>query len=249
MSVLVRHAARSWGRLFAARVLAGPQGASLQFRADGPIFESIPPANRKGSIMASSPDLKTGRAVREACRRGQWTGPTASLAPGFAQANLVVLPEDWAWDFLLFCRRNPKPCPVLEVTEPGATGLHRLADAVDLRTDLPRYRIWQNGKLIEEPTEVTRWWRDDLVSFLIGCSFTFDAALVRAGVPVKHVQLGVNVPKPVVPARRSLPWTNGRLHAASPSGRCHSSHSNHLALSRRARRAGASRLSGKNRYR
>ena len=139
-------------------------------------------------------DLTTGAAVRHACRRGEWTGPTAALAPGFAQANLVILPSEFAFEFFLFCRRNDKPCPVLAMTEPGQTGVTELADGADLRTDIPRYRVWEHGKLTGEPTEITSRWRDDLVSFLIGCSFTFDAALVSAELPVRHIEMGVNVP-------------------------------------------------------
>ena len=136
----------------------------------------------------------TGRDVRLACRAGELTTQTSGLAPGFAQANLAILPRDLAFDFLQFCRRNPKPCPLLDVTEPGSPVPAALAPDADLRTDLPRYRVWQNGELVDEPTEITRWWRDDLVSFLIGCSFTFEAPLLRAGVPVRHIELGCNVP-------------------------------------------------------
>ena len=144
--------------------------------------------------MSAVEPLATGRAVREACRSGEWTGPTSGLADGFAQANLVMLPESEAADFLLFCHRNPKPCPLLEVTAAGQTGLSHCAQDADLRTDLPKYRVWENGELIDEPTDITRFWRDDLVSFLIGCSFTFEGAMQRAGLPVRHVDLGTNVP-------------------------------------------------------
>jgi uncharacterized protein YcsI (UPF0317 family) len=136
----------------------------------------------------------TGAAVREACRRGELTGPTPGLAAGFVQANLVILPKDWAFEFLLFCQRNPKPCPLLDVTEPGDPEPRATAPGSDLRTDLPAYRIWRDGELIEEPTDVTRHWRDDLVGFVIGCSFTFETALLTAGVPVRHIEESVNVP-------------------------------------------------------
>lgn len=138
--------------------------------------------------------FSTGWEVRRACREGSLTGPTCGLAPGYAQANLVVLPRDWAFDFLLFCQRNPQPCPLLEVTEPGSWTPQLTAPEADLRSDLPRYRIWQNGELTDEPTDVQRYWRDELVSFLIGCSFTFEAALLRAGLPVRHLELRRNVP-------------------------------------------------------
>jgi uncharacterized protein YcsI (UPF0317 family) len=138
--------------------------------------------------------LSTGADVRIACRSGKLTGPTPGFALGFVQANLVVLPRDWAFDFLLFCQRNPKPCPLLDVTEPGDPVPRLVAPEADLRTDLPAYRVWRNGELVEEPTDVQRHWRDDLVGFLVGCSFTFENALLVAGVPVRHVEQGMNVP-------------------------------------------------------
>lgn len=142
------------------------------------------------------PDLSraTGADVRAACREGILTAPTPGLALGYVQANLVILPRDWAFDFLLFCQRNPKPCPLLDVTEPGDTEAKLVAPGSDLRTDLPAYRVWKNGELVEDVTEVTRFWRDDLVSFVIGCSFTFENALLAAGVPVRHIEQNVNVP-------------------------------------------------------
>jgi uncharacterized protein YcsI (UPF0317 family) len=139
-------------------------------------------------------DLRTGAAVRLACRNGQLSGPTPGLALGFVQANLVVLPRDWAFDFLLFCQRNPKPCPLLDVTEPGDPEPRAVAPGADLRTDLPAYRVWQNGELTDEPADVAKYWRDDLVGFVIGCSFTFENALIEAGIPVRHIEQGVNVP-------------------------------------------------------
>jgi uncharacterized protein YcsI (UPF0317 family) len=143
--------------------------------------------------LISRDELKTGAAVRDACRRGGWTEQTSGLAAGFAQANLVVLPKSWADEFLLFCQRNPKPCPLLDVTEPGEYTPQRAAADADLRTDLPRYRVWENGELVDEPTDIRELWRDDLTAFVIGCSFTFESALLRAGVPVRHIELGKNV--------------------------------------------------------
>jgi uncharacterized protein YcsI (UPF0317 family) len=155
----------------------------------------------------SARELLTGADVRRVCRGEQWLGPTAALAPGYAQANLVVVPKEHAFDFLLFAHRNPRPCPVLAVTDPGRFDIPELAAGADLRTDLPRYRVWEEGELVDEPTDILNWWRDDLVSFLIGCSFTFDAALVEAGVPVRHMEAGTNVPmygtnRPCRPAGR-----------------------------------------------
>ena len=139
-------------------------------------------------------DEASPAAVREAIRQGEWTGPTAGLASEFVQANLVVLPEADAFGFLRFCLRNPKPCPVLEVCEPGSPEPERLAPGADLRTDLPGYRVWRAGELVDERADVASLWREDLVAFLIGCSFTFERAMLAAGLPVRHIEEGVNVP-------------------------------------------------------
>jgi uncharacterized protein YcsI (UPF0317 family) len=136
----------------------------------------------------------TGAEVRSACRSGHLDGPTPGLALGYVQANVVILPRDWAFDFLLFCQRNPKPCPLLDVTEPGDPEPKIAAPGSDLRTDLPAYRVWRNGQLEGETDNVLRYWREDLVSFVIGCSFTFESALLAAGVPERHIEQGVNVP-------------------------------------------------------
>jgi uncharacterized protein YcsI (UPF0317 family) len=144
--------------------------------------------------MAANLRNATGADVRAACRRGELTGPTPGLALGYVQANLVVLPKDWAFDFLLFCQRNPKPCPLLDVTEPGDPEPRFVAPGSDLRTDLPAYRVWRDGVLEGETDNIVRYWRDDLVSFVIGCSFTFENALLAARVPVRHIEEGVNVP-------------------------------------------------------
>lgn len=132
--------------------------------------------------------------IRSLCRTGAWNGPTAGQAPGFVQANLVILPLEDAFEFLLFCQRNPKPCPLIEVCEPGDPVPRRTAPQADLRTDLPLYRIYRQGQLVETRTDIRDLWRDDLVSFLIGCSFTFDHALLRARIPVRHIELRRNVP-------------------------------------------------------
>jgi uncharacterized protein YcsI (UPF0317 family) len=138
--------------------------------------------------------MEDAASARAAIRRGEWTGPTAGLAPGYTQANLVMLPEADAFDFLRFCVRNPKPCPVLEVTDPGSPEPEATAPGADLRTDVPRYRVYRDGEPDGEPTDVRDDWRDDLVAFLIGCSFTFERALMAEGLPVRHVEQGVNVP-------------------------------------------------------
>lgn len=140
------------------------------------------------------PLFTTGADVRAACRAGTLSRPTPGLALGFVQANLVVLPRDWAFDFLLFCQRNPRPCPLLDVTEPGDPEPRVVAPGADLRTDLPIYRVWRNGELVDEPKDVTHHWQKSSVGFLVGCSFTFEHALLAAGLPVRHIEQGVNVP-------------------------------------------------------
>jgi uncharacterized protein YcsI (UPF0317 family) len=136
----------------------------------------------------------SGTEVRRLCRSGQLSAPTAGLALGHVQANLVTVPRDLALDFLLFCHRNPKPCPLLDVTDPGDPEPRQVAPGADLRTDLPGYRVWQHGELAAEPAHLHDWWRDDLVAFLLGCSFTFENALLKAGLPVRHLEMGCNVP-------------------------------------------------------
>src|SRR3954463_16663304 len=119
----------------------------------------------------------TGADVRRLARSGEFRDPTPGLALGYVQANLVVVPRDLAFDFLLFCQRNPKPCPLLDVTEPGDAEPRLVAPGADLRTDVPRYRVYRHGELVEEPDDLRAWWREDLVGFLLGCSFTFENAL------------------------------------------------------------------------
>jgi uncharacterized protein YcsI (UPF0317 family) len=132
--------------------------------------------------------------VRLGARSGELTGPTANLAPGRVQANLAILPRALADDFLLFCQRNPKPCPLLAMSEPGSPALPELGHDIDIRTDIPRYRVWKNGRLVAEPADVREFWRDDLVSFLIGCSFSFEEAMRENDLPVRHIEQGCNVP-------------------------------------------------------
>ena len=147
----------------------------------------------------------TGSDIRRLARAGEWTAPTPGLAMGFVQANLVIVPRDLAFDFLLFCQRNPKPCPLLDVTEPGDVEPRLVAAGADLTTDVPRYGVYRKGELVEEPTDVRAHWRDDSVGFLLGCSFTFENALLEAGLPVRHIEAGCNVPmyrtnRPCLPA-------------------------------------------------
>ena len=112
------------------------------------------------------------------------------MCAGYAQGNLVVLPKDLAYDFLLFTQRNPKSCPILEVSDTGSRYFRTIADCADIAKDIPKYRIYRNGVLDGEYTDVSEFWQDDFVSFLIGCSFSFEAALLEANVPVRHIEEG-----------------------------------------------------------
>jgi uncharacterized protein YcsI (UPF0317 family) len=141
-----------------------------------------------------APRPGSGHAARLAVRRGDHRGPTAGLAPGYVQGNLAILPHAIAADFLRFCQLNPKPCPLLASSAPGDWRLPALGEDLDIRTDLPRYRVWRNGELIAEPEDVREVWRDDLVSFVIGCSFSFEEALMADGIEMRHIVRGTNVP-------------------------------------------------------
>ena len=132
-------------------------------------------------------------ALRQQIRAGAFSGHTSGLAPRHVQGNVVILPADAAADFLLFCQRNPRPCPLLAVSEPGEAALRSLGADIDIRTDLPRYRVWRDGALVDEPSSIGSYWREDLVTFVIGCSFSFEQALLDAGLPLRHIALGVNV--------------------------------------------------------
>lgn len=135
----------------------------------------------------------TPTEARAAIRRGDWTQHTSGIADGHVQGNLVILPEAYAGDFLRYCQRNPKPCPLLAVGEPGSPMLPRLGADIDICSDVPRYRVWRDGELVEEVNDIVRLWRDDLVSFVIGCSFSFEEALLQAGIPLRHIAQGRNV--------------------------------------------------------
>ena len=146
-------------------------------------------------ILDKARQYSTGLAARRAIRSGAWRGPTAGLAPGYVQANLVILSQDNAFEFLRFCVRNPKPCPVLDVTDPGSPhpGSYWARDA-DLRTDVPRYRVYKYGKVVDEPADITHLWQRVMVAFMLGCSYTFERAMVSAGLPVRHLECGCTVP-------------------------------------------------------
>jgi uncharacterized protein YcsI (UPF0317 family) len=148
---------------------------------------------------------KNANEVRQLIRTGKWQGVTSGVAPGYVQANLAILPQELAFDFLLFCQRNPKPCPLLEVVEAGRTEPALTAPGADIRTDAAGYRVYEGGKLVAEVDSLLPFWRDDLVSFLLGCSFSFETAMVEAGIPLRHQERGCNVSMyvtnvPTVPA-------------------------------------------------
>lgn len=135
----------------------------------------------------------TPAQLRAACRSGALSGHTSGLADRHVQGNVVILPQASAADFLLFCQRNPKPCPLLAVGEPGDVALPTLGAGIDMRSDLPRYRVWRHGALTAEPTDISDLWQDDFVSFVLGCSFSFEQALMDEGIRLRHIEHGRNV--------------------------------------------------------
>ncbi|MGB3178396.1 MAG: putative hydro-lyase [Albidovulum sp.] len=144
----------------------------------------------------SHSDLIAGSAgqVRAAIRDGSYNGHTAGLAAGKLQCNLAILPEKYALDFLRFCQRNPKPCPIVGVGDSGDPTLPTLGHDIDIRTDVSKYRVFRDGTLSDEVTDICDVWADDFVTVALGCSFTFENALQRNGIPVRHVEKGLNVP-------------------------------------------------------
>lgn len=154
-------------------------------------------------------DLATALGARLAIRHGRHTGPTAGMAPGYVQGNLAILPKDVAEEFLRFAVANPKPCPLLAVSEQGDPHVPSLAADLDIRTDVPRYRVWRDGEIVDEPSDLHAHWRDDLVTFVIGCSYSFESALIEDGIEMRHITKGCAVPM----YRTSL--------ATTPAGRFH----------------------------
>lgn len=125
---------------------------------------------------------------RRLIRSGAHTGHTAAMAPAFVQGNLCILPAEYAADFTDFCQRNPKPCPLIGKSGAGDPRLPSLGEDLDIRTDLPRYRVFRDGAVTDEPTDIMRYWRDDLVSFVLGCSFSFELPLIEDGIRLRHVE-------------------------------------------------------------
>jgi uncharacterized protein YcsI (UPF0317 family) len=145
-------------------------------------------------MPAGESAFRDAAALRRAIRAGAFTGQTSGQCPGLVQGNVVILPADDAADFLRFATLNPKPCPVIGMGEPGSPALPMLGRDIDIRTDAPRYRVWRDGALAEEPTDIAHLWRNDLVAFVLGCSFSFEEALIEDGLEVRHIRLGRNVP-------------------------------------------------------
>ena len=142
--------------------------------------------------MSNYHDLSP-KEVRKLIRDEVIVTPTTGMCGGYAQANLVILPKKYADDFKLFTEYNPKPCPVLEVTEPGSCITHRMADNANIITDIPKYFVYKNGVKVDECNNAEKYWRDDFVCFLIGCSFSFEEAMIRAGIEIRYITMGCNV--------------------------------------------------------
>tara|TARA_B110000093_G_C12847815_1_gene357995 strand:+ start:118 stop:918 length:801 start_codon:yes stop_codon:yes gene_type:complete len=139
-------------------------------------------------------ELETSnQTTRAQIRSGELTGSTAGLCPGFLQTNIVILPASFAEEFIEFCQRNPKPCPLLAVGEPGAIDMPALGSGLDIRTDLPGYTLYRSGQLEQNVTDITGFWQQDFVTFALGCSFTFEEALMKAGIPMRHIEQGKTV--------------------------------------------------------
>lgn len=153
------------------------------------------PQHRTPGGGAANPILlETPHSIRMAARSGRFLGHTSKLAPDHVQVNLAILPAAFAEEFLLFCQRNPKPCPLLAVGDKGDPALPSLGADIDVRTDAPRYRIWRDGELVEEVQDIASYWRDDLVTFAIGCSLSFERAMLQAGLPIRHIARDSIVP-------------------------------------------------------
>ncbi len=145
------------------------------------------------ALSQADPSRLDAIAARRVIRSGAHTGHTAGMAPAFVQGNLCILPSEQANDFADYCRRNPKPCPLIGTSAAGEHRIPSLGDDLDIRTDLPRYRVFRNGEVVDEPTDIMEYWREDLVSFVLGCSFSFEQTLMEEGIRLRHVERGENV--------------------------------------------------------
>lgn len=141
-------------------------------------------------------DLKdlTPKEARLLIRQNKLIRPTSGISKGHVQANLAILPKELALDFLIFAQRNPKPCPILDVTDIGSPEPVLVASGADLRYDIPKYRVYKKGELVDEPLDIEKYWTKDMVGFVIGCSFSFESAMINAGIPIRHIEEEHNVP-------------------------------------------------------
>ena len=164
----------------------------LQFQLELPVEGSRPGGRNGATSYGQDHNLTRRYAGRSSSWRVAWIH--GGQCPAHQQVNLVILPQEAAAEFAAFCTRNPRPCPLIEITPPGDPEPVRSAPGADLRTDLPGYRVYRRGELIEQRGDIRELWRDDLVAFLLGCSLTFDHALMEAGISVRHVESGCRVP-------------------------------------------------------
>ena len=132
--------------------------------------------------------------VRGLIRRGEITGQTGGMALGYMQGNQAILSAGLALDFARFCQRNPKPCPLVGISDTGDPMLRTLGNDIDIRSDISSYNVYREGELLRTVTDITDLWRDDLVTFILGCSFSFEQALLAGGVPMRHLELDYTVP-------------------------------------------------------
>jgi uncharacterized protein YcsI (UPF0317 family) len=182
-------------------VFAGKDGDKIgRSAASGRRTNQAASAAKHGKIAMNAAERQapmppaTGVEARLAIRNGTWTGPTCGIAPGYVQGNLAILPAALASDFMRFCQLNPKPCPLLAAGSPGDPRLPSLGDDLDIRTDLCRYKVFRNGEVIDEPADIKKHWRNDLVIFALGCSFSFEDALTQDGIELRHNTQGTTVP-------------------------------------------------------
>ena len=148
---------------------------------------------RSGSAAISMMQISDPTEARRIIRAGAYSGHTAGVAAEHVQGNLCILPQELALEFAAFCQRNPKPCPLIAMGAPGDPTLPDLGD-IDIRTDVPRYRVFKDGKLIDEPLDITKYWRPDLVAFVLGCSFSFELPILQAGIRLRHIEDNTTVP-------------------------------------------------------
>jgi len=155
--------------------------------------EGFRTGHHQSFAMKPGVDRSAPRKFRESVRKGEFKGQTSGSVPGFVQANFVALPREHAYEFLTFCLKNPAPCPLLAVTEPGSTAVEAVAAGADISRDIPRYVIHRDGKPREQLYDVAEYWNKDMVGFLLGCSFSWEDKLASVQLTPKNAQLGVNV--------------------------------------------------------